>query len=105
MDLDADGDDDEEEEDSDDEQEMEYDADDDEDHYPTPIVSIVRRRVGRLRSPLSSCGRYGAFPVYAAYHCKIHGCDFTASSAQHLRHHMSTASHSRQWRLGGQMLG
>lgn len=100
MDLDADGDDDESE------QELGYDAEDDEDDEdPKPVVSIIRRRVGRLRSPLSACGRYGTFPVYAAYHCKIHGCDFTASSAQHLRHHMSTASHSRQWRHGGHIVG
>ena len=98
MDLDADGDD-------DDEQEVEYDAEE-EDDDPTPYVPIIiHRRAGRARSPLSACGRYGAFPVYAAFRCTIHGCDFTASSAQHLRHHMSTASHSRQWRLGGQMSG
>lgn len=53
--------------------------------------SFFNRPVIR-RSPLSqSTG--GPHPVYAGYHCTIQGCSFKASTPQHVRHHMLTASH------------
>lgn len=54
--------------------------------------SVVYRHPIR-RSPLaqSNDGLYAS--VYAGYHCTIEGCGFSASTQQHVRHHMVTASH------------
>lgn len=62
------------------------------------LPTKYRKTDERTRSPLSASGRAGVFPIYAAYRCQIDNCDFAASTAQHLRHHMATAQHSRRLR-------
>lgn len=71
-------------------------------HYEYASMPPLRsRRSARwTRSPLSA-SHSGALPVYAAYRCVIEGCNFSASSAQHLRHHVATASHSMSFRRAG----
>lgn len=46
------------------------------------------------RSPLSKLDDSGERGfVYLGYRCSIEGCDFAASSRQHVQHHMKTTSH------------
>ena len=57
-------------------------------HEPAWVYSPWRR------SPLSLCeDGVHEHAVYTGYHCAIPGCGFTASSPQHVRHHMATVSH------------
>ena len=45
------------------------------------------------RSPLAQSSEGVFESVYKGYHCTISGCDFAASTAEHVRHHLRTASH------------
>ena len=84
--------------------EMEDEVEETEYHeYAPGSPARMRRPAKRMRSPLSVNHR-GILPVYAAYRCAIEGCDFSASSAQHLRHHLATASHSLNLRRAGTRL-
>ncbi len=79
-------------------EEEEYHADEDEEDVPAQSPIKYRRTERCARSPLSASSQ-GRFPVYTGYRCHIPGCDFAASTSQHLRHHMASAVHSRHFRL------
>ena len=58
----------------------------------TSSISSYFMRPTLRRSPLAR-SIDGLHPVYAGYHCTIEGCEFKASTPQHVRHHILTASH------------
>ncbi|KAJ3556136.1 hypothetical protein NM688_g2192 [Phlebia brevispora] len=74
---------------------QDYEADEDEDASPTKYRKV---EYTGAPSPLSTSSQTGAVPVYTGYRCQIANCNFKASTAQHLRHHMATAQHSRALR-------
>ncbi|KAF7796017.1 hypothetical protein EIP86_007186 [Pleurotus ostreatoroseus] len=73
---------------------MSFECDDPEEPPPSP-TKIRKAEYCSARSPLSASSKA---PVYAGFYCTIEGCRFTASTAQHLRHHIATAQHGRHLR-------
>ncbi|PSR88982.1 hypothetical protein PHLCEN_2v4944 [Hermanssonia centrifuga] len=74
---------------SDDEDDEDISDDDDEEDSSSSHSSSVN---SYARSPLSKCLQ-DSRPVFAGYHCTISGCGFSASTAEHVRHHRLTSNH------------
>ena len=89
---DSDDDDDEDSDDDDDSEEDDSDSDDEHDESLKSIPSFFNHQPPR-RSPLSQTSEGEFQRVYKGYHCTIRGCDFAASTAEHVRHHIRSASH------------
>ena len=55
--------------------------------------SLLSRDNSVKRSPLSQREDGRHEPVFFGHQCRVRGCEFAASSLQHIKHHEQTSSH------------